>query len=53
MALFLALAAYGGIYSEGHFDRVTKVTTSTADEFVKTGVEAGKTVFLRWIASEG
>jgi len=24
-----------------------------ADEFVKTNVDAGKTVFVRWIASEG
>ena len=49
----LALASSGGIYPDGHFGRVTKVTTSNADEFVKTNVDAGKTVFLRWIASEG
>ena len=49
----LAVASAGGIYPEGHFDRVTKVTTSTADEFVTKSVDAGKTVFLRWIASEG
>jgi len=41
------------IYPDGHFDRSTKVTTANADEFVKTGVDAGKTVFIRWIASEG
>ena len=47
------LALSAGIYPEGHFDRVTKVTTATADEFVKGGVDAGKTVFVRWIASAG
>ena len=42
-----------GIYPDGHWDKATKLTPDNADEFVKTNVDAGKTVFVRWIASEG
>jgi hypothetical protein len=51
VAVFATLAL--AIYPEGHFEKVTKCTTANFDEFVKTGVDAGKTVFVRWIASEG
>lgn len=47
------LAISGAIYPEGHFDRVTKCTTDNFEGFIKEGVDAGKTVFVRWIASEG
>jgi len=36
------IANYGG-----------KLTTSTADNFVQENVDAGRTVFIRFIASEG
>jgi len=49
----VAGVARAGIYPDGHWDRATKLTTENADEFVKSGVDAGKTVFVRWIASEG
>jgi len=49
----LATSVRAGIYPDGHWDTCTKITTSNADEFVKTNVDAGKTVFIRWIASEG
>jgi len=42
-----------GIYPDGHWDRSTELSTGNVDEFVKTNVDAGKTVFIRWIASEG
>jgi len=45
--------AQAGIYPDGHWDAVTKLTTENADSFVKENVDAGKTVFVRWIASEG
>lgn len=45
--------AHGGIYPDGHFDRATELTADNADAFVKENVDAGKTVFIRWIASEG
>ena len=43
----------GSIYPAGHFEYVSKVTTDNADDFVKKHVDAGKTVFIRTIASEG
>jgi len=59
MALFstLALALVGlagaGIYPDGHFDHITKMTEATFEDVVKEEVDAGKTLFVRWIASEG
>jgi len=51
--LATASVAQAGIYPDGHWDTATKLTASNADDFVKTNVDAGKTVFVRWIASEG
>jgi len=42
-----------GIYPDGHWDHSTELSTENADDFVKKNVDAGKTVFIRWIASEG
>jgi len=56
LLLLLVTTVYcgpGGIYPDGHFDRVTKLTVSTFDDEVKENVDAGKTFFVRWIASEG
>jgi len=50
VALSLALSA---IYPEGHFDTVHKVTQANFDGIIKQEVDAGKTLFVRWIASEG
>ena len=33
--------------------KVHKCTESNFDDLVKTSVDAGKTLFVRWIASEG
>jgi len=52
-ALSLVASVQGGIYPDGHWDHATKLTTENADSFVKENVDAGKTVFVRWIASEG
>ena len=38
---------------EGHFDKVHKCTQGNFDALVKEQVDAGKTLFVRWIASEG
>jgi len=43
----------GAIYPDDHWTHSTEITTDNADEFVKTNVDAGKTVFIRWIASAG
>ena len=53
MAALLTVAALLGIYPDGHFDHVTKLTTDNFDDFIKTNVDAGKTTFVRWIASAG
>jgi hypothetical protein len=42
-----------GIYPDGHFDHVTKLTTANFDSVVKAEVDAGRTFFVRWIASAG
>jgi len=52
-ALLALVGAAAGIYPDGHFDKVTKVTADNADDFVKENVDAGKTVFIRTIASAG
>jgi hypothetical protein len=49
----LAGAANAGIYPDDHWTHATELTAANCDEFVKTNVDAGKTVFIRWIASEG
>jgi len=45
--------AHAGIYPDGHWDHVTKCTKDNMDATVKEAVDAGKTLFVRWIASEG
>ena len=52
--LALASVAYGSFYPEGHFDRVEKITDyGLLLDYVDEQVEKDKTVFVRWIASEG
>jgi len=48
-----AAVAQAGIHPDGHWDRCTALTPDNADDFVKESVDAGKTVIVRWIASEG
>jgi len=52
-AALLTTALLAGIYPEGHFDHVTKLTTSNFEESVVAAVDSGKSLFVRWIASEG
>jgi hypothetical protein len=41
-------------YPRRHFDRVTKLTDSDAlNAFVESNLAQSKSVFVRWIASEG
>ena len=51
-AVALILAATG-IYPDGLWDHSTKLTTKYFEPFIKENVDAGKTVFVRWIASAG
>lgn len=48
----ISLAA-GGIYPADHFSYSTRLTANNFHETVKTTVDAGKTLFVRLIASEG
>lgn len=52
MALLLCAAALA-IYPENHFDTVAKVGKANVDSIVKENVDAGKTLFVRFIASAG
>jgi len=55
LAAALAAAGPGGgdIYPSDHWTRSTKLTKDNFDSFVKGHVDAGKTAFVRFIASSG
>ena len=50
MAVALVAA---GIYPDDHWSYSTKLSVANFDENIKEAVDAGKTMFVRWIASEG
>lgn len=47
------VASAGGIFPDDHWDHSTDLTPAIADDFVKKNVDAGKTVMIKFIASEG
>jgi hypothetical protein len=47
------LVATNAIYNDDHWTYATKLTPENADAVVNDAIEAGKTMFVRWIASEG
>jgi len=57
LAMLASVSAGGGgggdIYPDGHWTRSNRMTTSNFDDIVKREVDAGKTLFVRWIASSG
>ena len=53
MAALLTVALLGSIYPEKHFETVSKLTKSNIDSTIQEQVDAGKTLFVRFIASEG
>lgn len=57
MAKLILLACLVGtvnaIYPPDHWTYSTKLSSDNVDDFVKSNVDAGKTVFVRWIASAG
>jgi hypothetical protein len=53
IALVIATTVLAGIYPEGHWKHSTKLTVDNFDATVKEHVDAGRTFFARWIASEG
>ena len=52
-ATLLTAALLAGIYPDGHFDSVKKLTKANIDDEIKWNVHVGKTLFIRFIASEG
>jgi hypothetical protein len=49
----LLTAAVTAIYPSDHWSYSTKLTTSNYADKIQEEIDAGKTVFVRWIASEG
>ena len=50
----LATSVNAGIYPSGHFDHVTLIDEATIlEDQIDTSLAEGKTLFIRWIASEG
>jgi len=49
---FQARAA-GAMYESDHWDNVIHLNEQNLDDVVKENVDAGKTLFIRWVASEG
>ena len=47
----MVLASVAAIYPEGHFDHVKELTTDNFDSTVAAEIDAGRTLFVRWIAS--
>jgi hypothetical protein len=52
-ALLAATAVIAGIYPPDHWTYSTKLTTDNYASKISSEIDAGKTVFVRWIASEG
>jgi len=55
--LFIALVALPvlihAIYPEDHWNYSKKLTADTFDDIVEEEINAGRTLFVRWIASPG
>jgi hypothetical protein len=55
LALLLVslISSSNAIYPSDHWEYSTKLTEETYQEKISAEINAGKTVFVRWIASEG
>jgi hypothetical protein len=53
LAVLMMIGFAQAIYPSDHFDYSTKLTVDTFDEQVKSAVDSGKTLMVRWIASAG
>jgi hypothetical protein len=51
--VLIAAPALAGIYPDDHWNYSTELTKSNYAEKIQTSIDAGKTVFVRFIASEG
>ena len=41
------------IYPDDHWDYATRLTADNFKDTIQTEIDAGKTMFVRWIASPG
>jgi hypothetical protein len=41
------------MYADDHWKYSTKITIANAGEVIQKELDAGKTIFVRWIASSG
>ncbi len=53
MAALVLTSALLAIYPEGHWDRVTKGTAEALPGLISSSIADDKTLFVRFIASEG
>jgi hypothetical protein len=53
MAALLTAALLGGIYPDNHWDHSVKLNKANIDSTIKDTIDNGKTLFVRFIASEG
>lgn len=53
LALVAAPAAVAAIYPDDHWTYSSKLTTSNYADSIQKEIDDGKTVFVRFIASEG
>jgi len=49
----VAVASAATIYPDDHWTYTKKLTSDTFESEVRTVIDAGKTMFVRFIASEG
>jgi len=47
------IGVVAAIYPDDHWDYSTKLTDDNFDETIQQNIDAGKTFFIRWIASAG
>jgi hypothetical protein len=53
MSLALLAPTVSAIYPSDHFQYSTKLTQANYVSKIQSEIDLGKTVFVRWIASEG
>lgn len=53
LVVLTLLGVAQAIYPDNHWQHSTKLTVSNFDDEIKNAVDSGKTMMVRWIASEG
>lgn len=53
LVVLALLGVAHAIYPENHWQHSTKLTVANFDDEIKKAVDSGKTMMVRWIASEG